>query len=84
MWKTKEKIRTTLLALDPTTFDPPFSSTQANADENAPLRSESIKPSAPPGQTTPVEISKSDGPVQPSPLSHNEVVERRLPSDTII
>ena len=56
--KTQGKSRTTLFAFDPITFDPPSSSTQANADENAFLRRESVKLSTPPGQVVQPEISK--------------------------
>ena len=46
MRRIEERAHTTLLALDPITVDPPFSSTQVKADENAFLRSKSVNPSA--------------------------------------
>lgn len=51
-----EMVHTTRFVLDPITLDPPSSSTQANADENAFVRSESVKSSTLPSQATPPEI----------------------------
>lgn len=56
--ETQGKSRTTLFVFDPTTFDPPSSSTQANADENAFLRRESVKSSTLHGQVAQPEIYK--------------------------
>ena len=60
--KKKLKTRTTRFAFDPITFDPPFSSTQADAEENAFLRRESVNPSARSGQIAPPETYKQTDP----------------------